>query len=76
VSYLVRIIATRRVEEEADVMLRVPDYLERGSQEFDEYVTAMVYDIAEDTGSWQFAETIENNWEEASGDYTCFGDGP
>lgn len=64
-SYLVRIIATRRVEQDADVLLRVPDYLDRDTKDFDEYVSEMVYDIAKEKGLWATAETLETNWQQS-----------
>lgn len=64
-SYLVRVIASRTAYQEADVLVRVPDWLKAKSAEFNYYITDLVYDIANEEGLWEAIDYDHHSWDVA-----------
>lgn len=59
----IHVKAVRTVIEEADVLIRVPDWLTEKDPMYIDYITDMVYDIATLDGDWYLAETTDSTWE-------------
>ena len=59
----IRVKAERTVIQDADVLIRVPDWLTDKNPMYEEYITDMVYDIASLDGDWELVETRDAKWE-------------
>jgi hypothetical protein len=59
----IRVKAERTVIQDADVLIRVPDWLTDKDPMYEEYITDMVYDIASLDGAWELVETRDSTWE-------------
>jgi len=64
-AYTVRIICYRDVQEEADVLVRVPDYIKPATDEFEEFITEMAYDQANETDCWQITSCDSQGWNQS-----------
>lgn len=59
----IRVKAERTVVEEADVLIRVPDWLTEKDPTYIDHITDMVYDIASLDGCWELVETQDSTWD-------------
>lgn len=58
----IRVKAERTVIQDADVLIRVPDWLTDKDPMYEEYITDMVYDTASLDGAWELVETQDQTW--------------
>lgn len=58
----IRVKAERTIVEEADVLIRVPDWLTENDPTYIDHITDMVYDIASLDGCWELVETQDSTW--------------
>jgi hypothetical protein len=59
---VIRVKVERTVLQDADVLVRVPDFLTQHDPMYEDYLTNMVYDIAAMDGAWELVETTDHNW--------------
>lgn len=65
----IRVIAQRTVLEEADVLIRIPEWLNKKHPMYIEYIDDMVYDIATLDGCWELIETQNSTWDVVADPY-------
>lgn len=65
----IRVKAERTVIQDADVLIRVPDWLTNKDPIYEEYITDMVYDIASLDGCWELVETQNSTWDVVADPY-------
>ena len=59
---IIRVKVERTVIQNADVLVRVPDFLTEDDPMYEEYLTDMAYGMAGLDGAWKLVDTQDHNW--------------